>query len=186
MSNDTLKIALIIGTTRPKRQTIHAARAIEAVAQEFDEIELTVVDPVTYEISVDGNDPENKIPEYTQIVEESDGFFIVTPEYNHGYPGSLKLLLDKELKAYIHKPVAFAGVSSGMIGGARAIEALVGAVREMGLVATFADVHFPKVQDMFDDDGELTDTKQPERIRRALQELVWMTRVLKAGRSRDA
>ncbi len=177
-----IEIAIILGTTRPKRKSVHAARLIEEVGREFDGLNTTFVDPRDYDLSNDGNDEENKIPEYTEIVRRVDGFFIVTPEYNRAFPGSLKSLLDKELKEYIHKPVAFAGVSSGMTGGARAIESLIAPVREMGMVPTFAEVFFPKVQDTFDDDGNLLDEAQRERVRKAYAELIWMTRVLKYGR----
>jgi NAD(P)H-dependent FMN reductase len=91
-------------------------------------------------------------------------------------------LLDSELKNYVHKPVAFVGVSNGMWGGVRAIESLVTTVREMGLVATFTDVQFPRVQDIFNDRGELQDDKYIDRIKRSYQELIWMAKALKWGR----
>ncbi len=91
-------------------------------------------------------------------------------------------MLDSELKNYVHKPVAFAGVSSGQWGGVRAIEALVGAVREMGMVATFTDMQFPKVQDLFSDDGVLLNEAYREYVKGAWVELIWMTNVLKYGR----
>ena len=56
---------------------------------------------------------------------ERDGLVVVTPEYNHGYPGVLKSVLDLLLKEYIHKAVAFVGVSAGPWGGTRVIEAMV-------------------------------------------------------------
>jgi NAD(P)H-dependent FMN reductase len=82
----------------------------------------------------------------------------------------------------IHKPVAFAGVSAGMLGGSRAIQALVTTVREMGMVATFTDVHFPKVQDLFDEQGTLKDEEYIQRVQKSLNELIWMAKTLKHGR----
>jgi NAD(P)H-dependent FMN reductase len=82
---------------------------------------------------------------------------VVSPEYNHGYPGVLKSILDLLLKEYIHKSVAFVGVSAGPWGGTRVIEAMVQVVRELGLSATFTDLNFPFVQDKFDQDGVLLD-----------------------------
>lgn len=91
-------------------------------------------------------------------------------------------MLDSELENYIHKPVAFAGVSSGPWGGVRGIEALVTAVREMGMIATFTDVQFPKIQSLFNDEGELQDDAYPARIQKSIDELVWMAKVFKSGR----
>lgn len=91
-------------------------------------------------------------------------------------------MLDSELKNYIHKPVAFAGVSSSQWGGVRGIEALVSTVREMGLATTFTDMQFPKIQELFDDDGLLQNEAYREYVKGAWIELIWMTEVLKYGR----
>ena len=177
-----LFIPILLGTTRPKRESVKAARLVEKVGKTIEEIEVQLVDPVDYTFPFDGNDPENKDPRYTALTERADGFFIVTPEYNHSFPGTLKRMLDSELKNYIHKPVAFAGVSNGIFGGARAIEALTTTVREMGLVATFSDVYFPQIQNLFDENGEIKDDGYVRRIERGFTELIWMANALKWGR----
>jgi len=177
-----LFIPIIEGTTRVQRKSIHVAKLVFEVTKQYEELETVLVDPIDFNFPGDGNDPEAKDSRYTEITEKADGFFIVVPEYNHSFPGSLKRMLDSELKNYIHKPVAFAGVSSGMFGGARGIEALVTTVREMGMVATFTDVHFPKVQDLFDEKGQLLDDAYIRRIKKSLEELIWMSFALKYGR----
>lgn len=177
-----LFIPVLAGTTREQRKSIHAARLVMHVLAKHPEVETQLVDPLEFSFPHDGNDPESKDPRYTVITLRADAFFIVTPEYNHSIPGSLKRMLDSELQNYIHKPVAFAGVSSGPWGGVRGIEALVTAVREMGMVATFTDVHFPKVQSLFSEEGTLQDETYLARIQKSIDELVWMTTVLKSGR----
>lgn len=177
-----LFIPILLGTTRPKRRSYNAAKLVYEVGKKIDEIEVQLVDPKDYNFPFDGNDPENKDPRYTELTAKADGFFIVSPEYNHGYPGTLKRMLDSELKNYIHKPVAFAGVSDGIFGGARMIEALVNTVREMGLIATFSDVYFPQVQNTFDEKGKLLDESYVKRIERAYTELIWMAKSLRWGR----
>jgi NAD(P)H-dependent FMN reductase len=107
---------------------------------------------------------------------------IVTPEYNHGYPGTLKAVLDLLLREYVHKAVAFVGVSAGPWGGTRVIEAMVPMVRELGLAVTFSDLNFPFVQKTFDDTGALLDPVFEKRAKDFLDELVWMAQVLKWGR----
>lgn len=179
---EKLFIPILIGTTRPKRESSKPACLIEQVGKSIAEIEVQLVDPSDYHFPFDGNDEENKDPRYTALTAKADAFFIVTPEYNHSYPGTLKRMLDSELKHYIHKPVAFAGVSSGTFGGVRAIEALLHPVREMGMIATFADLSFPKVQDLFDEHGDILDKKYIKRIQQAYEELIWLAKVLKWGR----
>ena len=175
-------IPVLQGTTRPARKSIHAARLVESIGKDISDIETMLVDPVNFNFPYDGNDNENKDPQYSEITKRADGFFIVTPEYNHSFPGTLKRMLDSELENYIHKPVAFAGVSDGLWGGVRAIESLVNSVREMGLIATFTDVQFPRIQDIFDENGKLLDEKYLTRVKRSWDELIWMAKVLKTGR----
>src|SRR5260221_5419105 len=167
-----LFIPIIEGTTRPKRESIHAAKLIYEIGKTIEAIEVELITPEDFHLPYDGNDDENKDPKYTALTSRADAFFIVTPEYNHSFPGTLKRLLDSELENYIHKPVAFAGVSNGMWGGARAIESLLHPVREMGMVATFADLFFPKVQDLFNDDGSIKDEGYIKRIQRGYTELI--------------
>ena len=175
-------IPVFAGTTREQRKSILAAELVVEVGKTCAEVETELVDPKDFKFPGDGNDPEGKDPRYTAITERADGFFIVTPEYNHSFPGSLKRMLDSELKNYIHKPVAFGGVSSRQWGGIRAIEALVSTVREMGMVATFSDMQFPFVQDLFDKKGELQKKEYRKYVKGAWQELIWMVEVLKYGR----
>lgn len=179
---ESIKIAVLAGTIRVQRKSIHAAKFIAEEGRKVTGVEIRFADPKDFYFEGDGNDPEGKDARYSELTEWADAFFIVTPEYNHSFPGSLKRMLDSELKNYIHKPVAFAGASSGRMGGARAIEALVGTVREMGLVACFNDVYFPKVQDVFDDNGTLLEPIYHELVAKAYGELVWMAKVLKRGR----
>ncbi len=180
-----LYIPVLAGTTREQRKSIFAAKLVAEVGATFDDVETELIDPKDFIFPGDGNDPESKDSRYTAITERADGFFIVTPEYNHSFPGSLKRMLDSELSNYIHKPVAFAGASNGQWGGVRAIEALIGTVREMGLVATFSDMQFPRVQDLFNDRGELQNESYRKYVAGAWTELIWMTKVLKAGRDNE-
>ena len=177
-----LYIPVLAGTTREQRKSIHAARLVVAVGSRIEGIETHLVDPKDFYFPGDGNDPEGKDGRYTAITQRADGFFIVTPEYNHSFPGTLKRMLDSELANYIHKPVAFGGASSGRWGGIRAIEALNQTVREMGLVSTFTDVQFPNVQNIFDDDGNLLDPIYEQLVEKAWKELIWITKVMKHGR----
>ena len=121
-------------------------------------------------------------PEWRDAIVKADGLVIVTPEYNHGYPGILKAVLDLLLREYVHKAVAFVGVSAGPWGGTRVIEAMVPMVRELGLAVTFSDLNFPFVQKTFDDKGMLLDPAFDQRAKDFLDELVWMAQALKWGR----
>jgi NAD(P)H-dependent FMN reductase len=183
--SENLIIAVLAGTTREQRQSIKAARYVAEFGSHLDDVEVIFVDPKDFYFPGDGNDPEGKDARYTEITARADAFFIVTPEYNHSFPGTLKRMLDSELKNYIHKPVAIAGASNGNWGGVRAVEALVLTVREMGLAVTFTSPYFPRVQDTFSDDNRPVED-QKERIDKSIasayDELIWMAQALKTAR----
>ena len=167
---ESITVAVLIGTTRAQRQSTKVAHFIAEFGRQLAGIEIIVVDPAEFSFSGDGNDTEGKDPRYSEITAQADAFFVITPEYNHSFPGSLKRMIDSELENYNHKPIAFAGVSSGSWGGVRAVEALVPAVRETGLVTLSWDVYFPRVQDMFEESGALK-SEYVERYERNLKKL---------------
>ena len=183
---DTITIAVLAGTLRAQRRSIKAAHYVAEFGEKLEGVEIIFVDPKDFTFPGDGNDPEGKDPRYGEIVDKADAFFVVTPEYNHSFPGTLKRMLDSELQLYNHKPVAFAGVSDGNWGGVRAVEALVPAVRETGLVVLSFDIYFPWVQNIFDDEGKML-PEHTERYEKNLgkvyAELLWMARALKAARN---
>jgi NAD(P)H-dependent FMN reductase len=110
---------------------------------------------------------------------------LVAPEYNHGYPGLLKDVLDMNLEEYIHKAVGICAVSAGPFGGARMIENLLPVLRELGLVAIFEDVNFGNAANLFEPGGKLRDPAYVRRVGKFLDELIWMARALRAARDAD-
>ncbi len=184
MAEKKLFIPLLLGTNRNERESEAPARWVYSKMQERDEIEPQFFDVREFKLPQDdyGTELGPKYPEWRNAIIRADGLVIVTPEYNHGYPGILKSVLDLLLKEYIHKAVAFVGVSSHTWGGTRVIEACVPMVRELGLAVTFTDLYFPNAASKFDEGGKLLDVAYEKRVREFLDELVWMSRVLRWGR----
>jgi NAD(P)H-dependent FMN reductase len=167
---------------------VHPAKWLFGEMQKRDDVETQLFDVADFALPQDdyGQGLKDRFPEWRDAIIRADGLVMVSPEYNHGYPGSLKAVLDLLLKEYIHKAVAFVSVSAGPWGGTRVIEAMVPMVRELGLAVTFADLNFPKVQKTFDAEGKLLDQAYEKRAKEFLDELVWMSTVLKWGRENVA
>jgi NAD(P)H-dependent FMN reductase len=182
MEDRPLYIPLILGTARQGRESEHVAKFVLSEMKKRPEIETELIDVRELKMKFDDAGPSMADPEYVKKIVRADGLAIVTPEYNHGYPGLLKHALDMCLEEYIHKAVGFCGVSAGPFGGARVIENLVPVVRELGLAVTFTDVNFSKVGDAFDESGNLKEEKYVGRVAAFLNELIWMSRVLRYGR----
>jgi NAD(P)H-dependent FMN reductase len=145
-------------------------------------VETELIDVCTLPMRLDDAGEQMKDAKFSATINRCDGLIIVTPEYNHGYPGILKHALDMNLEEYIHKAVGICGVSAGPFGGVRVIEALLPVMRELGLVTIFWDVNFGNVEKLFDDQGNLLDQSYVRRLDKFLNELIWMARLLRYGR----
>jgi len=144
-------------------------------------IETELLDVATLPIPTDDAGEAAKDPAFAETMNRADALVLVAPEYNRGYPGLLKHVLDTNLTEYIHKAVGVVGVSAGIFGGARVIENLLPVLRELGLVTIFWDVNVNNVRSRFDEDGSLVD-ESFLAIDKFLDELVWMAETLRHGR----
>jgi NAD(P)H-dependent FMN reductase len=183
---DNVVIAVILGTKREGRLSEHAARWVAEQGRKRGDAEIIFVDPIDYPLPSDGAPGDGENAEYKAITERADAFYVVTPEYNHSIPSSLKRLLDSGYANYRHKPVATAGVSNGPWGGVRVCEALLPVYHTMWMVPVKPELYFPKIQDMFDEQGQLRpefEEMQTKNVQNAYDELIWFARALKAARS---
>lgn len=187
MSNETpLYIPVILGTTRQGRRSEFAARVVLKRVETWPRVNTELIDIATLPQRVDNEGQALRDPAFAEKMTRADALVIVSPEYNHGYSGTLKRVLDTCLKEYIHKAVGVVGVSAGPWGGTRGIQDLLPVLRELGLVTIFWDVYFTNSYKAFDDQGNVTDLMQLERIDKFLAELVWMAKTLKHGREHIA
>lgn len=175
---NTLSLLVVLGTRRENSRSEPIAEYITKKAQEHPVFNAKLFNPKDMTIAKDAERDES----YSKQLEEADALLLVVPEYNHGYPGTLKMLIDSESKSYLHKPVALAGVSSGPFGGVRAIESLLGVLREVGLVTTFTDIKASHAGDLFDENGAPKTDRLDNQIDDTLTELAWMGQALKWGR----
>ena len=182
MNERPLFIPVILGTPRQGRQSEHVARFIYSEVQKRKGVESELIDIREMNLTTRDAGEAIKDPKFSESMTRADGIVIVTPEYNHGYPGMLKHVLDSCLKEYVHKAVALCGVSAGGFGGTRVVENMLPVMRELGLVTIFWDGNFSSVQNVFDDQGNLKDESYIKRTGKFLKELIWMSTVLRYGR----
>jgi NAD(P)H-dependent FMN reductase len=183
MNNRPLFIPVILGTVRKGRASENIAKFVFEQVKKREGVETELIDIL--QLNFPGNDAGEQIKDtgFSAACTRADGLVLVVPEYNHGYPGMLKHVLDSNLKEYIHKAVGICGVSAGGFGGTRVIESLLPVMRELGLVTIFWDGNFSGAQGLFDDAGTMKDRATHEkRLDKFLGELIWMSKVLRYGR----
>lgn len=181
-------IAVLEGTVRQNRQSVKVAQWVAEQGRKLEGVEIIYVDPADLSFPGDGKDPEAKDSRYTDVVARADGFLIVTPEYNHSFPGSLKRMLDSEFDLYYHKAAAICGVSNGDWGGTRAVESLIPVLKAFGLSVARNGAHFTHVDTLFEEDGQMNEeftAKYSRSISGVYEDLLWLSRALKAARTQN-
>ncbi len=182
---------IILGSTRTGRRGDKVARWVEQEAKKDQRLELDFVDlrdlnlpffdePASpFNIRDDGGTythPEGEA--WAQRVGKADAVLIVTPEYNHGYPGVLKNALDWVGREWGNKPLSF--VSYGNItGGARSVEQLKQVCIELGLIIVGNAIHFPGIaRGAFTEDGQPAHDGANESLKKMFDELVRLQALL--------
>lgn len=176
----------MLGTTRKGRASELVARLLVSEVGKRGGVVTELIDIAALPLPTNDAGEAIKDSGFSSRMDRADALVIVSPEYNHGYPGLLKHVLDSCLKEYIHKPVGIAGVSAGPFGGTRGIEDLLPVMRELGLVTIFWDLNFSNAGQLFDSGGNLRDASFLPRIDHFLKELIWMAKTLRYGREQVA
>lgn len=176
-----LKVALIIGSVRPERFAPVVARWTAERITAHGGLDLDVLDLADFDLPV-GLDGTGDADALRARIDAADAFVVVTPEYNHGYPGYLKIAIDTAVEEWAGKPLAFVSYG-GLAGGARSVEQLRPVFAELQVVTVREAILFPGVWERFDASGALVD---PHRYQRAaasmLDQLTWWGTRLRAAR----
>jgi len=152
MTADQLQVAVIVGSVRAGRiAPAVTGWLMPQLAEHNGEISTDVIDLADLDLpqSLDG-DGDAAI--FAKRVGAADGFIIVTPEYDHGYPGALKTAIDTVRDEWRAKPVGFVSYG-GTAGGLRAVEQLRLVFAELHVVTVRQVVSLHWVHDLLDENG---------------------------------
>jgi len=182
--NQKLAIALIYGSTRPGRLCDKVASWAASQISATQAFELDAIDPASPEArSTEKSRESLNLAWLRQHIGAADAFIVVTPEYNHGYPASLKSLIDSVGPEWHAKPVAFVSYG-GISGGIRAAEQLRQVFAEMHAVTIRDSVTFAMAWKQFDSNGSLKNPDRAERqMQTVLKRLAWWANALREARN---
>lgn len=129
--------------------------------------------------------PLAQVMEFTEKITASDGIIIVTPEYNGGYPASLKNVIDLLYEEWHRKPIAISTVSTGAFGGSQVITSLQFSLWKIRAWTVPAVFPVANVQKTFDESGNPTNKATTDTLAEEfIKELLWCIKA--TARMREA
>lgn len=171
------------GKTADKVAPTPGRGAVSVASPPLGLVETELIDIRDFELlSTDKTETTSRAQKWSAIMKRADGLIIVCPEYNHSYPGELKIMLDEIYPEYRHKPLGICGVSAGGLGGARMVEQLRLVAIELWMVNIRSALYFSNVQSLFDEKGTMKDAGFGDQVKVFLDELVWYAKALKTAR----
>ena len=164
-------IPIILGTARIGRQSEKVANFV-LQQLEIKKIDTEIIDVRDYQLSATDGSGESELAKiFASKINKSSAIIIVTPEYNHGYPGELKLMLDLLYEEYFGKPIGFCAVSKSSMGGVRAVEQLRLVSIELHMIPIRDAVYFSNIEKLFDSQSQITDSSYVNRVSKFIDSL---------------
>ncbi len=183
IGTDRLTLAIVTGSVRDGRfgptvsawftdqATAHGAFAVDPI----DLADLTIPEDMSTNADVES---------FSGRIDRADAIVIVTPEYNHSYPGPLKTAIDALKQPWHAKPVGFVAYG-GMSGGLRAVEPLRVVFSELHAITIRDTVSFHRARTQFDEQGQpinAADVNAAAAV--VLDQLEWWALALREARSK--
>lgn len=159
-----MNVQIILGSTRQGRMSEKIALVVKEIADKRQEIEAEIIDLRDFNLPFlnDAIAPSRRqeitdplVKRWSETVKKADGFIIILPEYNAGYPGVLKNALDSLYPEWSGKPVGFIGYSGGPNGGAGAIAQLLQVVQELNMKPIEKTITIPTIYQKITPQGNL-------------------------------
>ncbi|MFO1445130.1 NAD(P)H-dependent oxidoreductase [Bacillus sp. Bva_UNVM-123] len=145
MTNTTLNIGIILGSTRQGRVSPQVGEWVKGIADKRGDANYEIVDIADFKLPFLGEEDAPGIAQWNEKLSSLDGFVFIVQEYNHSITGALKNALDLAREAWNNKAAGI--VSYGSTGGARAAEHLRGIMGELMI----ADVRTHPTLSLFTD-----------------------------------
>lgn len=178
-----LHLAVIVGSTRDGRLGSTVARWLATQCAPRPDLTVDLIELADAGIpAVFPSGPDPAVEAYVRRIDRADAIVVVTPEYNHGYPASLKQAIDVAHAEWQAKPIGFVSYG-GMSGGLRAVEQLRQVFAELHAVTMRDTVSFHDAWHRFHPSGEPT---EPDgcgvAAKRMLDQLTWWAHALRTAR----
>jgi NAD(P)H-dependent FMN reductase len=141
-------LMIVVGSTRPGRAGLPIARWFAEQAAAHGGFDISWVDLAELNLPLMDEPQHPRLRQYTQqhtrewsaLVDGADAVVFVTPEYNFGYPATIKNAIDYLHNEWNYKPVGFVSYG-GIAAGTRAVQQLKQVLTTLRMFPVFEGVH---------------------------------------------
>lgn len=175
-----MQISIISSSVRRGRNSHRVALYFQQFINDDKRASADIIDLQAYDFPVFEErlqylqDAPQNARQFAEKIKSSDGILIVTPEYNGGYPASLKNAIDLLYPEWKRKPVALATVSDGPFAGTQVMTSLLFTLWKIGALMVPAIYAVPNVREAYQENGAATDPAGTgKRAKRFIDELLW-------------
>ena len=162
-------IAIISSSIRIGRNSHRVALFFRNYLEQSNLVTVEILDLLKYNFPLFNErlrfqeSPSPTVLDFAGKIKSADGVILVTPEYNGGYPASLKNVIDLLYDEWRHKPVALVTVSDGPFGGTQVITSLQFLLWKMQAWTVPARFPVAQVHETFDENGNPKDKDLTEK-----------------------
>jgi NAD(P)H-dependent FMN reductase len=190
---DIPHIQIILGSTRDQRRGEPIASWLAELADARGDLTSELVDLAGFELPflagatpppMNSDARDEAARDWAAKIGAADGYVLVVPEYNHGYPAAIKNALDHLFTEWNRKPISFVSYG-GLAGGVRAVEQLRQVAIELEMVPLRRQIAIPRIWEAIGEGGQLRDPQGPQ-AQLLLDDMAWWARTLRAGREHAA
>jgi NAD(P)H-dependent FMN reductase len=183
-------LSIIIVSTRPGRKGPAVAYWFQEIAQQHKDFNVELIDLAEVNLPF-LDEPEHPrfqkyqhqhTKDWSARINKADAFIFVTPEYNYGYPATLKNALDFVYHEWSHKPVGFVSYG-GMAGGTRCVQLIKPVITALRMMPIFDSVNIPFFGRYINEEGKfVADELLTKSANAMLADLLKWTKALKMMR----
>jgi NAD(P)H-dependent FMN reductase len=173
-------ICIISSSIRKGRYSHRAAIYLSGLLKEKYHVEAEILDLHQYNFPLFDerlkylDPPSSETLDFAERVRKADGLILVVPEYNGGYPASIKNVIDLLTDEWRKKPVAFAVVSNGQFGGSQVIFSLQFTLWKILAITVSPAFRIPDIETIIDENGIPADKAlMDRRASLTINELLW-------------
>jgi len=157
-----MKLKIVLASVRKGRLGERVAKwatteldknSIEYELLDLEDYVMPLIDSAKQPFDLNKKYPHESVQKWSDKIDEGSAYIFITPEYNHGYPASLKNAIDWLAMEWWGKPVAFMSYSDGIVGGARCVEQLRQVTASFNMYTIRNAISIGKANELISEDG---------------------------------